>query len=212
MKAARAVAVSLVGALVVAPTVWVQASVQASKGDPPAWFRSSLDACASNLAQIDQEIARALAEIGTASDAGSAEALGRVREQANLIVYRATQALGDDYPCKATTLPAPADLEDLPSPEEFVAFDEAPELVTMDTVEYPKSARDARVEGTVLVRVLVGKEGRVLRTMVIQSVPQLDGAAVKSARSAVFKPAEVQNEPVAVWMVIPIEFALHQND
>lgn len=97
----------------------------------------------------------------------------------------------------------------LPSPDEYVAFEKAPELVKMDPPVYPDIAREAGVEGTVLSRVLVGDDGFVKDMIIIQSVPMLDEAAADAAWTAVFKPALQKDRPVAVWMVIPIEFSLH---
>ena len=98
----------------------------------------------------------------------------------------------------------------LPSPDEYVAFEKAPELVKMDPPVYPDIAREAGVEGTVLTRVLVGDDGFVKDMIIIQSVPMLDEAAANAAWTAVFKPALQKDRPVAVWMVIPIEFSLHE--
>ena len=97
----------------------------------------------------------------------------------------------------------------LPSPDDYVAFEKAPEVVKMDTPVYPDIAREAGVEGTVMVRVLVGDDGFVKDMIIIQSVPMLDESAADAAWSAVFKPALQKDRPVAVWMVIPIEFKMH---
>jgi TonB family protein len=56
--------------------------------------------------------------------------------------------------------------------------------------------------------VLVGEDGFVKDMFVIQSVPMLDEAAADAAWTAVFKPALQKDRPVAVWMVIPLEFSL----
>ena len=96
----------------------------------------------------------------------------------------------------------------LPGPEDYVAFEKEPELVRPPEPEYPEIAREAGVEGTVLVRVLVGEDGFVKEMMIIQSVPMLDEAAAAAAETAIFKPALQKDKPVAVWMVIPIEFQL----
>jgi protein TonB len=96
----------------------------------------------------------------------------------------------------------------LPSPDEYVAFEKEPELVSMKEPAYPDIAREAGVEGTVMIRVLVGEDGFVKDMMIVQSVQMLDDAAVNAAQTAVFKPALQKDKPVAVWMVIPIEFSL----
>jgi periplasmic protein TonB len=96
----------------------------------------------------------------------------------------------------------------LPGPEDYVAYEKEPELVSPPQPVYPDIAREAGVEGTVLVRVLVGEDGFVKEQMIVQSVPMLDEAAAQAAADAVFKPALQKDKPVAVWMVIPIEFQL----
>jgi protein TonB len=98
----------------------------------------------------------------------------------------------------------------LPSPDDYVAFEKEPELVSMNEPQYPELAREAGVEGTVLIRVLVAEDGFVKDQIIIQSVSMLDDAAATAAQTAVFKPALQKDKPVAVWMVIPIEFRLHQ--
>ncbi|HZL86161.1 MAG TPA: TonB family protein [Candidatus Krumholzibacteria bacterium] len=98
----------------------------------------------------------------------------------------------------------------LPSPDDYVAFEKAPELVKIDPVVYPDIAREAGVEGTVMVRVLVGDDGFVKDMIIIQSVPMLDESAADAAWTAVFKPALQKDRPVAVWMVIPLEFKMHE--
>jgi TonB family protein len=98
----------------------------------------------------------------------------------------------------------------LPSPDDYVAYEKEPELVSMQEPVYPDLAREAGVEGTVLIRVLVGEDGFVKDEIIIQSVAMLDDNAAAAAHTAVFKPALQKDKPVAVWMVIPIEFRLHQ--
>jgi TonB family protein len=98
--------------------------------------------------------------------------------------------------------------EALPRQDDFIAVEKEPRLIQMDTPLYPELAREAGVEGQVLVRVLVGRDGLVRDAVVIRSVPMLDAAALAAARTAVFKPALQHDTTVAVWIVIPIEFAL----
>jgi TonB family protein len=96
-----------------------------------------------------------------------------------------------------------------PAPDEFIQVDEEPVRISMDPPVYPEVARSAEVEGTVLVRALVGKDGRVKDTIILQGQPMLNDAAVASARSAVFRPALQRHRPVEVWVVMPITFRLH---
>jgi protein TonB len=79
----------------------------------------------------------------------------------------------------------------------------------MPAPTYPDIARQAGVEGTVTLRALVGKDGKVLEIFVVEGIEMLDKAAMEAARAAVFKPALQQHKPVAVWVLIPMQFTLH---
>ena len=95
--------------------------------------------------------------------------------------------------------------------DENPKFDVEPKLISIDPVVYPDDARERKSQGIVFVRVLVGENGRVVDTRIIQSVdPSLDHAAIAAAKTAVFKPATSNGKPVAVWMVIPLEFLIHE--
>lgn len=95
-----------------------------------------------------------------------------------------------------------------PSPDDIIVVEKEPELVMMQQPVYPEIAREAGLEGTVLVRMLVDTEGAVRDVRVLQSVLGFEEAAVAAARTAVFRPAMQQDRPVAVWVVMPIEFRL----
>ncbi len=96
----------------------------------------------------------------------------------------------------------------LPSPVDFIPVEEPPVLISLTSPTYPEIARQAGVEGTVTLRVLVGKDGKVIDAIVTNGVPMLDEAALVAVRDAVFRPALQQHRPVAVWVMIPIRFLL----
>ena len=60
-----------------------------------------------------------------------------------------------------------------------------------------------------MVRALVGKDGRVKDTRIVKSIPMLDEAAVAAVREWVFKPALSHDQPVAIWVAVPVKFSLH---
>jgi len=95
-----------------------------------------------------------------------------------------------------------------PKPDEFIAVEEMPVRLAIDPPIYPAVATAAGVEGTVIVRVLVGKDGKVQDALVVDSIPMLDDAALACARTAVFKPALLQQRPIEVWVLIPVVFKL----
>ncbi len=84
-----------------------------------------------------------------------------------------------------------------------------PVKLSMKQPEYPEMARLAGIEGTVVVNVLVSKDGRVVETKVVEGPSQLHKAAIAAAMTAMFRPASQNNRPVAVWVAIPLRFKLH---
>lgn len=97
-----------------------------------------------------------------------------------------------------------------PAPGTFVYFEEPPRMMRMPAVVYPDIARDAGLEGTVIVEALLSKTGRVLDTRITQPVGLLNDAALQAVRSSVWRPAMDNNHPVEVWVKIPIRFSLHE--
>ena len=104
---------------------------------------------------------------------------------------------------------APPDEDALPKFGEYVYVEELPEAVTKVQPIYPDLAREAGVDGTVLVQALVGKDGKVKDTKVVKSIPMLDKNAADAVKQWVFKPALSNNKPVAVWVAVPVKFSLH---
>jgi protein TonB len=99
--------------------------------------------------------------------------------------------------------------EELPKFGDYVYVEELPEAVTKVTPTYPDLAREAGVDGTVMVQALVGKDGKVKDVRVVKSIPMLDESAKAAVRQWVFKPALSNNKPVAVWVGVPVKFSLH---
>ena len=95
---------------------------------------------------------------------------------------------------------------DLPSEGEFVYYEDPPTPVQAPPPVYPEFARDAGIQGKVILHVLVGKDGRVKNAKVQRSVTGLDDAALKAVKGWVFKPALSNNKPVAVWVEVPVDF------
>lgn len=104
---------------------------------------------------------------------------------------------------------APPTEDELPKYGEYVYVEELPEAITKVAPTYPDIAREAGVDGTVMVQALVGKDGKVKDTKVVKSIPMLDQSAISAVRAWVFKPALSNNKPVAVWVAVPVRFSLH---
>jgi protein TonB len=84
-----------------------------------------------------------------------------------------------------------------------------PVMLTRKKPVYPDLARQAGIEGTVVVNVYVGKDGRVQKGKVVEGPMPLRDAALAAALTATFKPATTDNRPVAVWVAMPMRFTLH---
>jgi protein TonB len=98
-----------------------------------------------------------------------------------------------------------------PLPTDYVYTDELPQLVRGAKPVYPDIAREAGVEGTVKLQLLVGLDGHVMRAIVRPhgSVPMLDEAAIAAAIQCMFTPAFANHRPVKVWVTQDYRFTLH---
>jgi TonB family protein len=83
-----------------------------------------------------------------------------------------------------------------------------PEKIVHVQPVYPAIARGARVQGTVVVEVVVGAGGDVEQTHVVRSIPILDEAAVSAVRRWKYKPTVVNGAAVPVTMAVRVTFTL----
>ncbi|HLX13123.1 MAG TPA: energy transducer TonB, partial [Bacteroidota bacterium] len=94
-------------------------------------------------------------------------------------------------------------------PGEWVPVQVYPVVVRSVMPEYPDLARRAGLEGTVWIKMLVDKEGRVKKTFVVKSQADVfNDAALNAAKQYLFTPAMMNNGPVAVWVTQPFRFSL----
>ncbi|MEP6768053.1 MAG: energy transducer TonB [Acidobacteriota bacterium] len=71
---------------------------------------------------------------------------------------------------------------------------------------YPRAAREARLGGTAIVRVLVSETGRPLRLEALRGPRPLTEAAIASIRRWTFEPARKNGHAVEAWTVIEVPF------
>ena len=118
--------------------------------------------------------------------------------------------------------PKPKSPSPPPSPEDseyvFIAYDEPPVPVggynaIQEKLIYPEIARKAGAEGRVEVQTQIDVNGEVISTKVVQSLGSngCDEAAVAAIRAVKWKPAMNRDQPVKVWILIPIDFKLGQE-
>ncbi len=95
--------------------------------------------------------------------------------------------------------------------EGFVVSQEKPTLKPGGYVspEYPEMARLSQMQGTVIVKILVGPDGNVLDAQILKGVhPLLDREALRAARQTKWNPGKQRNIPVRAWMALPYNFTL----
>ncbi len=82
------------------------------------------------------------------------------------------------------------------------------EIVIKVIPEYPPIARAAHAMGTVVVKVIVDEEGKVIAAQAVSGHPLLQAAAVKAARQSTFNPYLLSGQAVKVTGTIQYNFSL----
>ncbi len=95
-------------------------------------------------------------------------------------------------------------------PEPYYYFDEPPVLMRYVNPVYPELAKQAGIEGTILLSVLVGTDGAVLDVRVLRSdaTTAMEKAAIAAARFFEFRAATQNTVAVKARISIPIVFRL----
>lgn len=97
--------------------------------------------------------------------------------------------------------------ERIPEPDEFIVLEAQPTIKTQTDPVYPDILRRAGIEGRLIVRVLVGKDGRAEDVQIVRSDNEgFNQATLEAVRRWTFTPAIQAGQPVRVWMTIPVRF------
>jgi TonB family protein len=84
-----------------------------------------------------------------------------------------------------------------------------PQVVSRVSPTYPRAARDAAVEGVVVIRAIVRKDGRVDEAEIMRDLPWGLGEAAKEAvKKWRFLPATYNGEPIDVYYTVTVRFRL----
>ncbi|MEA3287800.1 MAG: energy transducer TonB [Candidatus Marinimicrobia bacterium] len=129
------------------------------------------------------------------------------------------EEIDEDFTIEETDLEDFEILDEPPPPPEstviFIAYDEPPEpmggyAAIQKAVIYPEIAREAGIEGTVIVQATIGKDGRVKETIILKGIPKtgLDEAAMDAIKTIKWKPAYQRDKPVTVRISVPVVFRL----
>ena len=92
----------------------------------------------------------------------------------------------------------------------LTAVDTPPVTLSRKLPTYSLQARQMRIQGTVVLNVLVNEKGTVDQVEIITGVPGADvnDAAVKAAKQWTFRPAMMEGVPVKVWKTEQVAFKL----
>lgn len=83
-----------------------------------------------------------------------------------------------------------------------------PRKIKNVTPEYPDIARQARVQGVVILECVVSPRGNVTEVRVLRGIPLLDAAAIDAVRQWRYTPTLLDGRPVPVIMTITVNFRL----
>ncbi len=178
----------------------------------------------------DAEVARSSGNDGL--DRAAVEAVeglrfvpGRQDGQAVRVRYMVPVAFR--LPADAASRPAPAgrvgagapvrrSVPDPDDPDVFGVAEVQPELIGGAAAiqpEYPLLAREAGIEGRVIVQFIVDEQGRVQDAVVVRSPhDMLSEAALATVRELRFTPGQNAGQPVRVRFALPITFRLPAGD
>jgi periplasmic protein TonB len=73
---------------------------------------------------------------------------------------------------------------------------------------YPALARQARIQGTVVLQAVIGKDGSIQNLKVVSGHPMLAPAALEAVKQWRYKPYYLNGEPVEVDTTINVNFTL----
>jgi TonB family protein len=84
-----------------------------------------------------------------------------------------------------------------------------PKAIQIIRPQYPQAAFAAKIQGTVLLDILIGESGEVAHAAVRKSIPELDAAALKCVRGWRFEPARVDGAARATLAQAPVSFRIY---
>lgn len=121
---------------------------------------------------------------------------------------------GPEKRVTSSPVTAPADLVRPSVPEPVVPPDEvvAPKALSRSAPPYPEIAMRASIEGTVVLRVVVGPSGAVDNVQVMKGEPVLATAAVAAVKLWRYSPTVWRGQPASVITTESIEFRLQNQE
>jgi len=93
-------------------------------------------------------------------------------------------------------------------PLEFWMVEEKPNIITQAIPVYPEIARQAGMEGDVIVEMVIGIDGKVQSVQILRGPPVFHDAARQAGMKMTFSPAKQNDRPVRVKVSQRISFRL----
>jgi protein TonB len=81
-------------------------------------------------------------------------------------------------------------------------------LIKKVTPNYPQLAKQARIQGSVVLQAEISKEGTIQNLQLISGHPMLAPAAIEAVKQWRYKPYLLNGEPVAVETQVVVNFSL----
>ena len=88
---------------------------------------------------------------------------------------------------------------------------QAPRLIRQVQPEYPPLAKQARIQGDVVIDSVIDTQGRVTEMKVVSGSPLLVQSAIQALGQWRYQPTLLNGQPVAVDMLVTLHFTLGQN-
>ena len=84
----------------------------------------------------------------------------------------------------------------------------AASIITQTRPAYPALARQARIQGTVVLHAIIDKEGKVAQLEVVSGHPLLVQSAIEAVKQWRYKPTQLNGDPVEVDTTIQVTFTM----
>jgi TonB family protein len=107
--------------------------------------------------------------------------------------------------------PAPGKRQPPPEPPEKILVGgivQSAKILRQKMPEYPAQARDAHIQGDVVIHAIIGKDGQIHDMEVIQGICSLSEAALAAVKHWTYSPTLLAGNPVEVDTTITVSFRL----
>lgn len=116
-------------------------------------------------------------------------------------------------PVALVSSPPPPESPKAPDPPKRILVStgvQAAKLVSQPRPQYPDLARKARIQGTVRLTAIIGKDGSIQSLQLVSGHPLLIQTAISAVRMWRYDPTLLNGEPVEVITQIDVNFTLTQ--